>query len=290
MTGILPLLLLAVGLSMDAFAVSICKGLSAKTADFKKFAFTAAVFGGLQGIMPIIGYVFGSIFIEYIEDYLGIVSFVILLVVGAKMIYEGGVSLRTQGNPESENKESLKTEKRISGGIGEQAGAKSVKTESQENPGTGNQVSAESVKQGNFGMKSRIGAEAGEQKDSGIGEQAGAESVKTERQGNPETGKQISRTVGDQENSAKNGGFSVKEIFVQGIATSIDALAVGVSLLNFSIPIAASAAVIASVTFCICFFGVFLGHKFGLVLKTKDAYADIIGGIILLGIGIGFLF
>ena len=60
--GFLELLLLAVGLSMDAFAVSLCKGLSVKKAGLRERAICGAWFGGFQGLMPLIGFFFGTLF------------------------------------------------------------------------------------------------------------------------------------------------------------------------------------------------------------------------------------
>ena len=54
--GIIELLLLAVGLSMDAFAVSVCKGLAMRKADFKSCAICGVWFGGFQALMPLLGY------------------------------------------------------------------------------------------------------------------------------------------------------------------------------------------------------------------------------------------
>ena len=200
------LLLLAVGLAMDAFAVSICKGLSAKRGEAKHFFFVAGIFGLLQGIMPFLGYFLGSLVLRFVENYLGIISFVILLIIGLKMIAEGIKSLRQGSKPAnraSENADSTNC------------------GETEKNP-----VSA----------------------------------------------------------------FLFLPILFQGIATSIDALAAGVSLLNFSLGIYISASVISVLTFFICLFGLFLGFKFGSVLKAKNGAADIIGGVILLFIGAGFLF
>ena len=60
--SILEILLLGIGLSMDAFAVSICKGLSTKKLQFKHYLIIGAWFGGFQALMPTIGYFLGSTF------------------------------------------------------------------------------------------------------------------------------------------------------------------------------------------------------------------------------------
>ena len=61
------LLLLALGLSMDAFAVSICKGLSMKKAGLKEGAICGAWFGGFQALMPLVGYLLGTLFADAIR-------------------------------------------------------------------------------------------------------------------------------------------------------------------------------------------------------------------------------
>ncbi len=86
--GIIELLLLAVGLSMDAFAVSICKGLSMQKAD-KRAQFTCgAWFGGFQALMPLIGFFLGSIFADAIEKFDHWVAFGLLALIGINMLKE----------------------------------------------------------------------------------------------------------------------------------------------------------------------------------------------------------
>ena len=60
--GIIELILLSIGLGMDAFAVSVCKGISMKKMNWKKACIIGLYFGGFQAIMPVIGYFFGSSF------------------------------------------------------------------------------------------------------------------------------------------------------------------------------------------------------------------------------------
>ena len=67
--SIWELLLLAVGLSMDAFAVSVCKGLATPHASWKEGAICGAWFGGFQGLMPLIGYFLGTLFAEAIQTF-----------------------------------------------------------------------------------------------------------------------------------------------------------------------------------------------------------------------------
>ncbi len=86
--GIAELLLLAVGLSMDAFAVSVCKGLAMKRVTLGGAAICGAWFGGFQALMPFIGYILGSRFEKYIDAVAPWVAFVLLLLIGVNMIRE----------------------------------------------------------------------------------------------------------------------------------------------------------------------------------------------------------
>ena len=84
----MELFLIAVGLAMDAFAVSICRGLAMKEMD-KKLVFTlAAFFGGFQALMPLVGYFLGSFFADVITKYSHWIAFALLAFLGAKMIKE----------------------------------------------------------------------------------------------------------------------------------------------------------------------------------------------------------
>ena len=82
------LLLLAVGLSMDAFAVSICKGLSMKKATLKAQATCGVWFGGFQALMPLIGFFLGALFAEAIEAFDHWVAFALLAIIGINMLKE----------------------------------------------------------------------------------------------------------------------------------------------------------------------------------------------------------
>ena len=87
--GLIELLLLSVGLAMDAFAVSICKGLSAGKVSFKSAVCCGTWFGLFQGIMPLIGYLLGSAFAGIIDRFSGWVAFIILAIIGFNMVREG---------------------------------------------------------------------------------------------------------------------------------------------------------------------------------------------------------
>lgn len=86
--GILDLFLIAVGLSMDAFAVSICKGLSLGKISGKHMCIAGLWFGGFQAIMPLIGYFLGSFFANAITEYDHWIAFLVLAVLGVNMIRE----------------------------------------------------------------------------------------------------------------------------------------------------------------------------------------------------------
>ena len=86
--GIGELLLLAVGLSMDAFAVSVCKGLALRRATFKA-EFTCGVwFGGFQALMPLIGYFLGTLFLDAISAIDHWIAFGLLVLIGVNMLRE----------------------------------------------------------------------------------------------------------------------------------------------------------------------------------------------------------
>ena len=86
--GFAELFLLAIGLSMDAFAVSICKGLCMKKATLRSQAICGAWFGGFQGLMPLIGFFLGTLFAESIQAFDHWVAFGLLALIGANMLKE----------------------------------------------------------------------------------------------------------------------------------------------------------------------------------------------------------
>ena len=86
--GFLELLILAIGLSMDAFAVSVCKGLSMKKAGLRESAICGVWFGGFQALMPLIGFYLGTLFADAIEAFDHWVAFLLLAVIGINMLKE----------------------------------------------------------------------------------------------------------------------------------------------------------------------------------------------------------
>lgn len=174
------LFILAVGLSMDAFAVSVCKGLSVPKMKLKHALTCGVYFGGFQGLMPFIGYLLGSQFEEMIVSVDHWIAFVLLGIIGFNMIKES----REQ----------------------------------------------------------------------------------------------------DEENL--NSSFAVKEMVTLAIATSIDALAVGVTFAFLRVDIFWAVTFIALVTFTLSSIGVKVGNVFGMRYKSK---AEFVGGLILILMGIKIL-
>lgn len=181
----LELIIIATGLAMDAFAVSVCKGLNMKKLDVKQTALIAVFFGGFQAGMPLIGWFIGSKFAHYIESIDHWVTFILLGFIGGKMIWEA-----IKGDDECE--------------------------------------------------------ECGESK------------------------------------------LDLKELIALSIATSIDALAVGVTF-AFQYETVEALTVIGLtgiITASLSAVGVFIGHKFGAKYKSK---AELTGGLVLVLIGVKFL-
>lgn len=85
---ITELFILAVGLSMDAFAVSICKGLSLGKIKAKHMCIAGAWFGGFQALMPLMGYFLGSFFADMVTKCSHWITFVLLAIIGTNMIRE----------------------------------------------------------------------------------------------------------------------------------------------------------------------------------------------------------
>lgn len=95
--SILDFVLLGVGLAMDAFAVSICKGLGMTKINKKQLVIIALFFGGFQAGMPVIGYLLGNTFAVYVTKVAHWISFALLLAIGIKMIID---AIRERGDDE----------------------------------------------------------------------------------------------------------------------------------------------------------------------------------------------
>lgn len=184
--GLLELALIGVGLSMDAFAVSICKGLSMRKVDKKYMLVLAAFFGGFQALMPTLGWLLGSQFQSYITAIDHWIAFILLALIGGKMLLD---VIKEKGENE---------------------------------------------------------------------EVCPDDSVR----------------------------IDLKEFFLLAVATSIDALAVGITFAFLQVKLASSVTLIGCITFCFTIAGVLIGNVFGTKFKDK---ATILGGVILIGIGVKIL-
>lgn len=180
--GFFELFLIGIGLSMDAFAVAICKGLGMERINKRDTLLLALFFGGFQALMPLTGYLLGSRFASYIERWDHWIAFVLLAFIGGNMIRES----REQ-----------------------------------------------------------------------------------------------------EEEEAKHGGsIRYREFFTLAVATSIDALAVGVSFAFLGVRIAPAVTLIGCTTFVLTLVGVWVGNLFGSRYKSR---AELTGGIILILIGVKIL-
>ncbi len=178
--SIIEIILIAVSLAMDAFAASLCRGVSVRKLKVSYSVQTALCFGFFQALMPFLGWAMGIQFTSYITGLDHWIAFGLLLIIGVNMIVE-----------------------------------------SRKN---------------------------------------------------------------DEECQTPQG---CKALVLMGLATSIDALAVGVSFAVLpKVNIFLSCAIIGSVTFVIAFVGVYIGNKFGSKYKTK---AELVGGLVLIGIGLRIL-
>ncbi|MDU5105414.1 MULTISPECIES: manganese efflux pump MntP family protein [unclassified Clostridium] len=188
--GFISIFMTGIGLSMDAFAVSLAKGICLKEDEFKNSFKVALFFGGFQALMPLLGWWFGRYFESYIKSFDHWIAFILLVIIGGKMLIEAIKELRSINDSE-------------------------IATECERDE------------------------------------------------------------------------FSYKKLTILAIATSIDALAVGVSFAFLSVSIIPSITIIGITTFILSFFAVFLGKKLG---EYMQSYAEIIGGIILIFIGAKILF
>lgn len=185
MSLFIVLFLMGVGLSMDAFAVSVCKGLAMRKVNKKQAIVIGLFFGGFQALMPLLGWSLGIQFEQYITSIDHWIAFILLGFIGGKMIVEA------------------------------------VKPDD--------------------------------------------ESVEVKEMDPP---------------------LNIKEMFVLAIATSIDALAVGITFAFLDYPIVESIIIIGITTFVISTIGVYIGNFFGSKYKQK---AELAGGIILVLLGVKIL-
>ena len=244
-------LLIAVSLSMDAFAVSITNGLTNKKMSWKYMVITALSFGIFQGVMPLIGYLLGSIFEEWIEVALPIIGFAVLSFLGIKMIVDSA--------------KEIKEDKKLA--LSYQNADKEQAEESDENIVVEDATNGANVVATTVEENVSVALDEDVAQDDSVG--SVADSVT-----------EVAMPL-DEEKPFK---FSWKMLLVQSIATSIDALTVGLVYIGKEpLEVYVTFALIAVVTFGICTGGVFFGKKFGTKLKN---WSGIFGGVILLALAL----
>ncbi len=209
---IVEILLIGVGLSMDAFAVSIAKGLGMSKINWRHAVIIALFFGVFQALMPAIGYFVGSLFASYVQAVDHWIAFILLAIIGGKML----VDAFRDGSDEQ--------------------------LESQEH---------------------------GEHLDALAGKNG-------EHPHEPQA--KLPKTQKDK--------LNIKELFMLAIATSIDALAVGVSFAFLDVNLALSVSLIGVTTFVFSVIGVGIGNFFG---SKWEKGATILGGFVLIFIGLKIL-
>lgn len=96
----IDLFLLAVALSMDAFAVAVCKSLAMRKIEPKHYVTVALWFGGFQALMPLIGYLLGQAFESVIETYSSYIAFILLTIIGVNMIREAFSTEEKEESPD----------------------------------------------------------------------------------------------------------------------------------------------------------------------------------------------
>lgn len=198
--SVIQLFIISVGLSMDAFAVAICKGLSMEKISIKKAGIVGLYFGAFQAGMPLIGYFLGVKFKDKITSYDHWISFVLLSIIGINMIRE--------------SKENKSESKIIEDVMIDENEDYSINNENEEN------------------------------------------------------------------------SLAFKNMFILALATSIDALVVGVTFSFLNVNIVLAVTIIGIVTFILGMIGVKVGNVFGTIYKGKAEFA---GGIILILMGIKIL-
>lgn len=213
--GIIEVLLLAVGLSMDAFAVSICKGLATEKAGIGHMVTAGLWFGGFQMLMPVTGYLLGSTFASYITAIDHWIAFVLLGLIGLNMIRES----RSDDCPE--------------GSCSNDVCPESGRDESEEGGGESGEIDC---------LKPEAGG------------------------GEP----------------AEDKPFGFKSMFIMAVATSIDALAVGITFAFLRVNMVTAIPLIGTTTFLISAAGIKIGSIFGSRFQSK---AELAGGIILILLG-----
>lgn len=244
-------IMLGIGLSMDACAVSMTNGFSEPKMRTKKILLIAGMFGFFQGAMPLIGYFIGYSVITYIEKYIPWIALILLGYIGGKMLIE---ALKEN----KKRKENAKFAQNVilSGSQTAESQNQKKTSELSENK---NSTKIANLKVKNYEISINCAENSYNKKNDTLTENKGIDSSVRQE-------------------------LTFKMLFVQAIATSIDALSVGLTIADYTITNAIiCACIIALCTFVISFVAVHLGKKFGTKLEGK---AEIFGGIILILIGI----
>jgi len=257
--SIIEIFIISLALSVDAFAVTISNIMANPHLSRVQRLAMPVTFGVFQGLMLLIGYFVGNLAIGYIERYAGPVALVVLAVIGGRMIFEAIRDMRKKKNAESESSKQEATELDAQ----ETSGATSPALAANISEGEASTLSTEiSAKEDSTQPTEPSGEE---------GSELAAETLKTP----------------DEVSDNKRSTFSFLSILAQGVATSLDALIVGVSLAALSVNILVAAPMVGLVTFAVCVVGLAIGKRIGILLGTR---AQIVGGIILILIGIRVCF
>ncbi len=198
--GVIELILTGVGLSMDAFAVAVCKGLGMRRIHWGQALVIALFFGGFQALMPLVGWAVGSLFSSYITAVDHWIAFGLLALIGAKMLWD---AFHEDDNDQRCNRNCACCEKR--------------------------------------------------------------------------------GTAACTDAPAK---LDYRELTMLAIATSIDALAVGITFAFLGVNILLAVALIGITTFALSFGGVVVGNQFG---SRFEKPATIAGGVVLVLLGVKIL-
>ena len=105
--NLLEIFLIGIGLSMDALAVAICKGLSMTKVNLRHTFLLAGYFGVFQGLMPLLGWLLGSRFSQYVTKWAPWIAFILLAYLGGRMIYDSRKGEETKTDPGIRHKELL---------------------------------------------------------------------------------------------------------------------------------------------------------------------------------------
>lgn len=260
-------MLLAVALSMDAFAVSLSNGLTNKKIPVRYMIITALFFGLFQGVMPLIGYLLGSIFEEWISVAIPIIGFAVLSFLGIKMIVDSAKEIKEEKKAKLALLEGQDWSEE--GEVNPETAEDTIVVEEIATNGATAVATTDMTAEGDFSVTTAV-----EMAETEIAIEENVEDCNIVATSNIETPL-------DEDKPFK---FSWKMLLIQSIATSIDALMVGLNYIGKGdVEVYVTFALIAVITFGICVWGVFFGKKFGEKLKSK---AGIFGGVILIALAL----